>query len=44
MEYEMFFLNPVFHPGINIAVRNNDKWMKINIQDSLALKKNGGEK
>jgi len=40
-EHDMFFTNPVFHPGLNITVRNGDKWKKAEIGDTLLLKKRG---
>lgn len=41
MQHELFFLNPVFHSGLNMTVRNGDKWMKTNIGDQLTIKETG---
>lgn len=38
MEHELLFMNPVFHPGMNVTVRNGDKWMKANVGDRLIIK------
>ena len=38
---DLFFLEPVFHPGLNVTVRNGDKWMQTNIGDGLLIKKTG---
>lgn len=44
MQHELLFQNPVFHAGLNVTVRNGDKWMKANIGDSLAIKETGKDK
>lgn len=41
MEHELLFQNPVFNSGLNVTCRNGDKWMKVNIGDSLAIKETG---
>jgi hypothetical protein len=41
MQHELLFQNPVFHPGLNVTVRNGDKWMKVDIGDSLVIKETG---
>ena len=28
-QHDLFFLEPVFRPELNITVRNGDKWMKV---------------
>lgn len=35
--HTLSFMNPVFHEGLNVTVRNGDKWMIININDGLRL-------
>ena len=44
MQHDLLFLNPVFHDGLNITVRNGDKWMKVSVGDQLLIKKTGSEK
>lgn len=41
MDYELFFQNPQFHKGLNVTVRNGDKWMKVNVGDMLFIKETG---
>ena len=41
MQHELLFQNPVFNNGLNVTVRNGDKWMKANIGDSLVIKETG---
>jgi len=41
MQHELLFQNPVFQQGINVTVRNGDKWMKVNIGDELVIKETG---
>ncbi len=41
MDHELLFQNPVFNDGLNVTVRNGDKWMKANIGDTLILKETG---
>ena len=41
-EYRMDFLNPVFHDGMNVTVRDGDKWAeKLKVGDELALAETG---
>lgn len=44
MQHDLLFLNPVFHSGLNISVRNGIKWMKADVGDQLFIKKTGSEK
>lgn len=37
-KHEILFSNPVFHKGININVRNGDKWMRADVGDLLDIK------
>ena len=41
MKHVLQFSNPVFHGGLNVTVRNGDKWMKANIGDHLEIKETG---
>lgn len=41
MQYELFFQNPVFHKGLNVTIRNGDKWMRADINDYLLIKEEG---
>lgn len=41
MARELLFSNPVFHDGLNVTVRNGDKWMKVSPGDSLDIKETG---
>ncbi|MBI2055918.1 MAG: hypothetical protein HYT37_00875 [Candidatus Sungbacteria bacterium] len=41
MLHELLFKNPVFNEGLNVTVRNGDKWMKVNIGDELLIKETG---
>ena len=38
MQHEILFQRPVFNKGLNVTVRNGDKWMKAEIGDTLLLK------
>lgn len=44
MQHELLFLNPVFHVGLNVTVRNGDKWMRAGINDQLLIKQTGIDK
>lgn len=35
MKHEIIFPKPVFHPGLNITVRNGKKWMKAEVGELL---------
>ncbi|MEK7191970.1 MAG: hypothetical protein AAB646_00440 [Patescibacteria group bacterium] len=41
MIHELLFQNPVFHQGLNVTVRNGDKWMRPNVGDKLSIKETG---
>ncbi len=41
MQHELLFQNPVFRSGINVTVRNGDKWMKANVADLFQIKETG---
>jgi hypothetical protein len=41
MQYDLYFTNPVFHSGLNMTVRDGDKWMKANVGDTVMLKETG---
>jgi len=43
-KHDLLFLEPVFHPGLNVTVRNGDKWMKADVGDDLLIKKTGEDK
>ncbi len=43
MQHELLFINPVFHKGINVTVRNGDKWMKAGVNDEVVIKKTGND-
>ncbi len=38
MQHELFFQNPIFRKGLNVSVRNGEKWMNANIGDELLIK------
>lgn len=38
MQHELLFRNPIFNMGLNVTIRNGDKWRKVNIGDKLLLK------
>lgn len=42
--HDLFFRNPIFYEGLNITVRNGDKWMKVGIGDELLIKEAGENK
>jgi len=38
--HDLFFLEPIFHSGLNVTVRKGDKWMeKAEVGDDLFIKK-----
>jgi len=38
--FDLLFINPEFHKGLNTTVRNGDKWMKkVEIGDTPAFQK-----
>jgi len=41
MKHELLFLCPVFHQGLNVTIRNGNKWMKANVGDQLLIKETG---
>lgn len=43
-KHDLFFLEPVFHSGFNVTVRNGEKWMEAKVGDRLLLKKTGDDK
>lgn len=43
-KHDLLFLNPTFHPGLNVTVRDGNKWQKAHIGDTLRIKKTGSDK
>ncbi len=37
MQRELLFLNPVLHNGLNVTIRNGDKWLQAQPGDKLRI-------
>lgn len=38
MKHEILFQNPVFHPGLNVTVRQGSKWMQVVVGETIILR------